>query len=272
MKSHTERERIARAISTFCRSLQTGDNWAKRRYELAVHDANTLGLQPPNWDEYQQAQCRYRDELRAFVDRWLDTGREADGREEPPLRNISLVDRTELDFYLTNYFTAGLGPGGEIQPGFTTLPPYGGFRRPLGHYNLPAQQAKTDAIQSFLQFLLSDWRFNFAKCRRCGEYFGGDRKLHPAYKRGVHCPQCRNRVTAIVSTRASKQAFRNHWLPLAANAWNRWKPKYGERIAFVTSEVNKRLDDKKIARNSVTRRRSEIESLAAERSKEKKGR
>src|SRR5271167_2215581 len=155
MKSPVEQERITRAISNFCRSLETGGNWAKRRYEQAVHDANALGLKTPCRDEYQRAQYQFRDKLRAFVDRWLDTGRKAEGREEPLLRHLLLVDRAELDFYLTNYFTAGLDPRGEIQPGFTALTPYGGFRKPAHHYNPPAHQARNDAVQSFLQFLQS---------------------------------------------------------------------------------------------------------------------
>jgi DNA replication protein DnaC len=45
-----------------------------------------------DWDEYQQAQDEYRDRLRGLVDRWLDAGLKSNGSEEPPLRNISLVD------------------------------------------------------------------------------------------------------------------------------------------------------------------------------------
>lgn len=251
-------------VGSICRTLETGGRWAKHRYAWAVQQAEMLGLPRPSWSEYQQAKLRFRDQLRALVDEWLDAGRNSDGSEEPSGRNVSRVNRLRLELHLGQYMDAELGPSLEIRPGFKMIEPFRGVEQEVGRPNSPGYQAQTDAIQSFLRFMQSEERFRFAKCRYCGRYFVGGRRLHPFYKRGVNCPTCRNKVSAIASTTKSKQKFLKGWIEIAAGAWNRWGPKDGDRIVFVTSAVNKRLGAKTIARNSVTRHLGEIKGLAAD--------
>jgi hypothetical protein len=124
MQTESDLRGAASEIRSFCSSIETGGEWAKNRYTHAVQDASELGLRTPNWDEYQQAQNEYRDRLRDFVDRWLNAGLKSNGSEEPPLRKISLVDRVELDRYVSNYYTAALDEQGKIQPAFKAIGPY----------------------------------------------------------------------------------------------------------------------------------------------------
>lgn len=227
--------------------------------------------------EYKRAQRQLRNALRAYVDEWLDSGLHSDGREEPLHRSLTAPRKGWRDsaFYL------------ELCPPAAQLDESGNidFYFQFHDYNRvsdrgpkrfgdrePKIQAEHDAVQRFLQFLQSEWKYKLAKCRRCGKYFAGTRTLHKMYKRGIHCRACASKVTAIESKKASNERWRVRWMQVAATIWPHWKAKDGDRAAFVAKKVNKALgpSERHITRWSITHYRSRIEQMSKSLS-EKKG-
>jgi len=211
--------------------------------------------------EYKRAQRQLRRQLRAYVDEWLDSGLRSDGREEPLHRS----------------FTAPRAGWRGVQLYLQGCPPVplldesGNIDWYFQHHDYnrwgdqdPTIQAEHDAAQRFLRFLQSEWKYKLAKCRRCGTYFAGTRRLHKIYKRGTHCKECASKATAIESKKASDEKWRVRWMQVAAAIWLQWKEKDGDRGAFVAKRVNKALGprERQITRWSITHYRSRIEQMS----------
>ena len=230
---------------SFLAALEDGGDWAERTYSKAVEvEGWEVGQLARAREDYETAQLRFRDALRGFVDRWLDSGRHPDGSETPYSRHL-LSDFSSLQQeFIEEHATAVLDPFGKLIFGFEDYGP--GTSRLVE----PNDQASLDAILCFLTFLQSEDRFRLAKCRRCGEYImkgQNERRFRTTYVRGIHCKGCRNKVTAVLSRGKSFKEFEDTWLPLAVRAYVKGRAKYSNENRlkmFIRQEVNSRLDVK----------------------------
>lgn len=247
----------------FLRVLETGGNWATHSYQCAVESADEMSMAAPCMDEYDQAQIHLRDHLRAYVDQWVESGRQKDGTERPHVRCLSLVNRVALEQSLQNYISAELESSGEIKFGFRDP----GYGTTGGNDNARAH-AKHRADQLFLWFMRSEWKARFGNCRCCKKYFVAKKKLRNFYKHGVCCSECLHKATAARSTQKKRDDFRKRFIQIAAHAQNRWKPENGDKASWVAREVNDILPaGQRRTRWSVTYYQSEIDELARNLSK-----
>jgi hypothetical protein len=180
----------------------------------------------------------YNAQLRMYVDEWLDTG--VRGRvEDPSTRDLTKAPRA---CWAVQEFA------GEQR---TWLIPH------KDGLHLSLEPGSVDdlarANRIFSLFLLDDWRFKLAKCRRpaCSCYFELNHR-NRVYKRGTVCPGCtriRSLESALRGTyKARKQAGRElyglvdkRFGSRIANrpGWNRDAKLRREIIAFLNEQIGK---------------------------------
>ncbi len=228
----------------FIVALENGGDWAQRTHAEAVEvEGWGVGQPARAREDYERAQLQFRDALRGYVDRWLDSALHPDGSETPYSRRLLLGDFVRLQKgFLDGHATAVLDLFGKITFGLEGYGP--GTKRNVELID----QASLDATVYFLRFLQSEDRFGLAKCRRCGKYLikgKHERRFRKNYLRGIHCESCRNKVTAVLSRGRSLKQFEDEWLPLAVRAYHKGRSKYGDDNGlkrFILQEVNSRLD------------------------------
>ena len=201
--------------------------------------------------------------LRSLVDQWLDSGRSGNV-ETPRERNLGVGThgRDDLWFLLNSWvakdrFRWSFTKSGEIE------------------LSLPCRQssndaladANNDAIRLFAMLLQSSLRYRIAQCRKpeCGRYFYYERLPKGTLKCGTLCPEHKIHGGTVRKERQRK-AHKERLLSLAAAAWPRWKPAYGERSLWIAGQVNRRLaaSEQRITRKFVTQNDGEIQKRTEE--------
>lgn len=161
-------------------------------------------------------------ELRAYVDKWLNSGVEPDGSESPSKRELSgRLYATVLE-YLDRY------------PPLVQLPPRAGPKVVLAQPVQFASEAKgsgqlfaatgEEAQRLFTGLLMSDWRESLCKCRYpfCGRYFLLARPWR-VRKHGTFC--CREhqaRASAAACTKERRATAYRELVEFAAKWLTEW--------------------------------------------------
>ena len=230
----------------FIVALENDGDWAQGAHAADLEvESWGVGQAARAREEYERAQVQFRDALRGYVDRWLDSALHPDGNETPYSRHLLPGDFFKLQKgFLDRHATAELNLFGKVTFGIGGYGP-GTIRRVE-----PIDQASLDASRYFLMFLQSEDRLRLAKCRRCGKYFikgEHERRFRKNYLRGIHCESCRNKATAVLNRGRSLKQFEDEWLPLAVRAYHKGRSKYSDDNGlkrFILLEVNYRLDAK----------------------------
>jgi hypothetical protein len=148
--------------------------------------------------------------LREWVDEWIDTGRDPNGAESPAERHFnddSKVSSVVYDYSKRNRISL-LGISNTIELWFSPYETHNGRPRILGVRN------EDIAREKLVFFLLSEFRFKLAKCRRdgCGKYFAL-KHWKRTYKRGTLCSECqRTRSQESASKATSEERIQAGWM------------------------------------------------------------
>lgn len=133
-------------------------------------------------------------QLRFYVNEWLETGRRADGVEDPRARNLL---KAYWACWAVQRLSAQFEPATDgLVLRFPEVPQVGlaGSLDPLG-----------DANRFFALFQLSPWRYTIAECRTCRTYFELNH-WNRAYKSGTLCKDCARSKRSESAARSTKQA------------------------------------------------------------------
>jgi hypothetical protein len=190
---------------------------------------------------------------------------------------IVVADREERKYVVR----PGKGVGGYGKPPYMFIEPRGGFsyrhtvaveqsrdcidgtgKRTKAEH--PEEYLEVVAAMLFMEFYQSECRFLLMRCRRCGVFVIPERKPRKRYEYGWYCEECRSAGTATARMLSVTKQHRQRWLRLAAEAWLRWRARYGERSVWIAEEVNKQLGrtEPRIRRNSVTHNAGIIARMA----------
>jgi hypothetical protein len=216
--------------------------------------------------------------LRAFVDPWLDTGRNRDGSEQPDRRRVPAEAQHKVYAYLDSH-----------QPKFRASNDPWGFSFVLDPITDDSVVKETvfaavenNATRLFCALIASEWRVKVCKCRylRCSRYFLLPKPPKPeAIRRhGMFCSAAhRRRASAEAHTRLRRSQSASRLVEWAAN-WlknqrvgSNWQDDSDlkRRLAvFLSKRISETphfpagLDD--IKSNWVTHHRTEIEQRRLE--------
>jgi len=204
---------------------QQRKSWADmHRFQLRPNGDFMIPAEP---DSYLQAERKMEELLRSYVDQWLDSGR-LDGAEQANRRNyhgaVEAVNRASLCVMNTPVRVA-FPEDGSGDPDVT----FGSTRWHTSGKDDPLALAEAEAALMLAQFLMSDLRFQLAKCRypKCGKYFslenGKVRRLH---RNGTFCSTAHNRAaTAAEATRKRRDDADQRLLKKAAEFFRTWRSK-----------------------------------------------
>jgi len=180
---------------------------------------------------YIDAERKFESLVRQYMDEWISTGLGfTPGEEFPRRRNIEALmaqghpggrrnAAQAARYYLNaNPPTAQLLRDGGLHLVF----PLESFR--LDGNDNPLVDAEEEAVRLFAAFLVSDLRFNIAKCQNsdCGVYYLR-KKPRSLYKRRTYCLSCRSKQTAMSRTRDKRMKAARKLYDLAAR-------KFGSQI------------------------------------------
>jgi len=220
------------SLEMFLEALNTGHIFERMHREWMIQQCRSDGemwSRSPALTTYRKASDRFRLNLRRQVDRWMDTGRKADGMDIPASRTVDVSDdclivgEDELEGTLVDAFCLlesdiygkmHLGQHGGLELSFAPYAPSDG-----PHYEL-FELANNEAARFFVWFFASDWRHNIVKCRKCGMYYVIKNPMR-LYKRGTYCRNHSATKSAEVITAKKRREKRKLILRLAAVAYNR---------------------------------------------------
>jgi hypothetical protein len=162
--------------------------------------------------------------LRKWVDEWLDSGRDAQGAEDPRDRNFGEAPVAKAA--ACEYSKRGkilllpdpLSDSKRLAPWFVTASEMEFASKMRG---MPPSGSKDDPAEQLVFFLLSDIRLKLAKCRneKCGSYFLL-KHWNRRYKRGTLCDPCkrsRSLESALKATEKERLQAKRELYELAGN-------------------------------------------------------
>jgi hypothetical protein len=197
---------------------------------------------------------RVQSELRSYVDEWIDSGIQADGSEHRMERKLR---RNSQLLEAVTAFIAAHPPSATICRDGSGLDSSFSIR--------PRMSPREKAMCFFLTFFGTPQRFDLMRCHSC-------RRLQlpsaPAprnrYEVGWFCNRCgRTRAKAITTKKRKKDDDKVNLR--AAEALRKWVPKNGEKVSWVTTQVNKGVRyDLRTRPATIRSRWSTIEALAKE--------
>jgi hypothetical protein len=97
------------------------------------------------------------------------------------------------------------------------------------------------AMHYFARLLDSPYSINLARCDSCQSYFGYERAPAKTIKRGVRCPNCKPKGSAV-SKKAAREQKRSAMVKAAAEVWDRWTKSNRNNLdmyEWVSRQVNK---------------------------------
>jgi hypothetical protein len=291
-----ERDEIIRTLNL----PRVGPNlWAEveAEYESNHHRANsiaalmssigqpsrfleTLGLKPIEGDEEALQRGVFGMKVRELVDEWLETGRSADGIEDPSKRDVfrtvkglQAMERCASETPL-RLFPLHKAHDFAIVFGMEPQQPKGGYYVPqLTNF---FERASAQAGRLFLCLMLSDWNKSICKCRYapCGQYYVLKK---PRRNPSFCCVQHQRRASAVERVMNARADGERELLDAAARRLMRWKKTsfhwqdddvLKERLA---AKLNLVIADKglhgyrdQVTRGWVTRHRGAIEQRRLE--------
>jgi hypothetical protein len=209
--------------------------------------------------------------LRALVDNWIDSGKDASGIEEPSHRNVSGVFQDSGE-RLTDVLGSWIGRhrpmlgilgSGELAVWDPPIPTLRGSE--------PAFFGKEFAVYWLYKLLNSLFASRLARCgnQKCGRYYLRRRVRKSAIKRGAFCSNCSGAGSAA-RTKISRKKQEQELIEAGAYAWPSWRADlHGKQSEWVALEINTRLGKERITGNWVTRNRPAIEAEVKRRMKAK---
>jgi hypothetical protein len=224
----------------------------------------------------RRADAQFTKLLRTLVDRWIDSGRNAEGIESPPSRDVKavLAGHSETLFDLLQKWLERnrplptlTGPSGRIFIGLH-MPRFHGRNRKPEFY------ARECAFYWFQQLLDSPFCFHVSRCSNpeCRRYYFRNRLRKAEIKRGAYCGNCFG-AGSVERTRRSREARKKNLVSLAADAWSAWKPArrgLGRQSDWVARNMNRKLrSDLRITGKWVSQNRKTIEAEVERRSNAK---
>jgi hypothetical protein len=185
--------------------------------------------------------------FRAFVDQWIESGKNAEGREAPVSRNVYKITQGYAEplskVLLANKPEIDVLPSGEYAISLE--------RGMVDDDALPESHAKEEAIYWFRALLNSPASFRIARCDNatCARYYG------------TYCGNCVG-ASSVKRMRLSRQARKQKLVNLAADFWDQWKPSRRRKQSdWVAAEMNKRLAiHERITSKWVSQNRTEIQT------------
>jgi hypothetical protein len=124
------------------------------------------------------------------------------------------------------------------------------------------------AMHYFARLLDSPHSINLARCDSCQSYFGYERAPAKTIKRGVRCPNCKPKGSAV-SKKAAREQKRSAMVKAAAEVWDRWTKSNRNNLdmyEWVSRQVNKgcgtSIQRKWVVQNekSILRRMEELQN------------
>jgi hypothetical protein len=209
-------------------------------------------LRPPSAAAYRKAAGVFRGNLRLQVDKWIDTGRDADGMETPATRRVDvppedlIVGEPALEHTLLHAFRLWES---DLY-GSMYLGQHGGLELDFAPYTLLAvaaperglfEVAKKEAARFFVWFFASDWRHNIVKCRKCGLYYV-IKNPERLYKRGTYCRNHSATKSAEVITARKRTEKHKLLLRLAAHAYQYLKARGVQDDHFLKEAIVDRVN------------------------------
>jgi hypothetical protein len=216
-------------------------------------------------ETYAAAETVFTETLRSYMSDWIDSGKKS-GYEIPETRSLWSIENGEskAELAMQEYIERNPPQTFSHGTGIETV-----FIAPKGYmFDSPLEFAKEDATRVLVNLMNSDDKWQIAQCVVCREYLFPERKLREIYVRGIHHARCRPQI-AMLDTRASREAWAEKILDLAAQAWPKHKSFHGTKERWVAAQVNDRLgpSDKHITMTWITRNIGKIESRVRENAK-----
>lgn len=227
-----------------------------------------FSLRPKDDRLHRQTQDVFVSHLRYLVDEWIKTGKDASGcGERPNERELTRTLKRTL-----NEWAAGNKPDIHFEDsgeGVILLPVRKVNFTGEGILITPVEAAKQEAVRRFVVFLDSSYRYQLCKCRSCSKYYYTQRKPRAYLEYGTYCAGDRHQASAARSNEQKRNPAQERRLKAAVEWWGKW-PKYmkadpGKQADWIARNVNRSTRGERlpIARNWVTRHRSEIEQRHA---------
>jgi hypothetical protein len=218
--------------------------------------------------------------LRSLVDEWLDSGRKPDGEERPDQRRLAgtreALATVKASAATTPCRLIFIERTGELVVGVDTAlasPDSNPYSR-LDVF----KEALAEADRMFTEIMAGEWKYQFCKCRQCGQYFLLP-KPRRSYRHGTFCSREHQRhASAAALTKERRERIKVELLKYAAQWLRRRRDSgrgrqgdYGlkEALAAALSErisrdPNLRAGKECIKVNWVTRHMTEIEKRCRE--------
>jgi hypothetical protein len=212
--------------------------------------------------------------MRQLADLWIESGKDGD-TDTPSARNVeyrpkdgspSIADRfyalegTEARYPVIRrngtQDTKSLSFGIDLE-----------HSRMFGPESAARRLGAKVAMHYFARLLDSPYSWNIARCDSCQSYFGYERAPAKTIKRGVRCPTCKPKGSAV-SKKAVRDLKRSAMVEAAAEAWDSWTKsnRNPDRHEWVSRQVNKgcgtSIQRKWVVQNekSILRRMEELQN------------
>ncbi len=203
-------------------------------------------------EQIEKADALFAETVRALVDQWIDSGKNAEGIESPLSRNVNTVPpgyTQPLFDVLYAWLNRGNWPSFSLMRSgkiaINSEPPHLQIadKRGLAKYREPEEYANDCAFFYFKELLDTPGAHRVGRCNNpdCRRYYIRRRLRKAEIKRGAYCGQCTG-VGSVARTKISRETAKQRLVSLAADYWDAWTQtrRNPERADWVAKQVSKR--------------------------------
>ena len=182
--------------------------------------------------------------LRKLVDQWIDSGRDHRNRQ---CQTMSARDASKIPpGYNQSLFDILAASWLRICPRVCLL--HDGTRTVVSNPPQPDPkniESSTHELATYwvMELLQTPGAHSLACCENpgCQRYFEYERTPKRVIKRGTYCPDCKGKASAL-RVRESREKRRALRVRLAAELWQKWKPRSGSnRSRWIAGQMNPKL-------------------------------
>jgi len=232
-KSHRRVSVFRHSALVIAEILNCGERWFENLY-----------IEEWGEDVARSSDHVLRCELKQLVDQWIDSGRDHQNRQ---CQTMSARDASKIPCgYKQSLFDILAASWLRICPRVCLL--HDGTPTVVTNPPQPDPKSITSSAHELAAYWLmallqTPGARSLARCENpsCQRYFEYERTPKRVIKRGTYCPDCKGKASAL-RTRESRENRRVLRVRLAADLWQKWKPRSrSNRSAWIAGRMNPKL-------------------------------